>query len=264
MKRAFGLSCLLFATSLATFALSGAPATKAETPKPEKPPATTPKPGATATKGGAKTEAGLVRLSPDGDVWLDKVNKRLVMDGEVCLREGQLEMFACLKNTKEHESIVAVKTKAFVVHAALLALGAKVGNVVQFDPKYVPASGTIIDITLEWTDKEGKARKARGQDWVQDAKTKKPLTANWVFAGSSFWTDDAGAKHYNAESGDFVCVSNFPSAMLDLPIESPQANDDLLFTAATEVVPPRGTKVKMYLTPRLEAKPAATTPKATR
>lgn len=201
----------------------------------------------------AKTdEDGLRRLSPDGDVWLDKANKRLVLDSTVSLTDGKLEMFACLKSTKEHESILSVKTKAFVVHAGLLALGAKVGGTVKFDPVYVPASGTEIEITLEWTDKDGKRHTARGQDWVRHDKTKKPMTDKWVFAGSMYWTDDEGVKHYAAETGDFICVSNFPSAMLDLPIESTQTNDELLFSANTEKIPPKGTKVRMYLTPKLE------------
>ncbi len=60
----------------------------------------------------SKTRLGWGRAPPDGKVWLDTKNKRVVLEGEVCLREGQLEMFACLKGTKEHESIVAVPTKA--------------------------------------------------------------------------------------------------------------------------------------------------------
>ena len=49
-----------------------------------------------------------------------------------------------------------------------------------------------------------------------------------------------------------ICVSNFPSAMLDLPIESSQATSDLEFEAFTEHIPPVGTKVRLVLAPRLE------------
>ena len=55
-------------------------------------------------------------------VLLDAEGKRLVLKGEVCLREGLLEMLVCLKQTKEHESILSVATKAQTVHAGLLAL----------------------------------------------------------------------------------------------------------------------------------------------
>ena len=200
-----------------------------------------------------KDPPGMKRLMPDYDVWIDPKNKRVVVDGVVCLREGQLEMFACPRGTKEHESIVAADTKAHVAHAALLAVGAEPGSPSQFQPTYKPASGTEIEITVIWTDKNGVVHRDRAQDWVRNNKTGKTLEYPWVFAGSGFWLDETtGQKHYMAEAGDFICVSNFPSAMLDLPIESSQANEQLLFQANTERMPPVGTKVRLVLTPKLK------------
>ena len=196
---------------------------------------------------------GMVRLSPDYDVWIDKKNKRVVMVGQVCLREGQMEMFACLKNTKEHESILAVPTEAFIVHAGLMAVGAEPGNPVRFRPKYEPARGTEIGIRLYWTDPEGKRHSCRAQDWLRNLKTGKPLEQPWVFAGSAFWLDETTKqRHYQAEEGDFICVSNFTSAMLDLPIESSQSTGALLFEGMTESIPPKGTRVTIALVPQLK------------
>lgn len=202
----------------------------------------------------AKDPPGMKRLDPECNAWIDPKFKRVVVDGEVCLTEGQLEMFACIKGTKEHESILAIDCKAFVLHAALLAAGAEAGAPVQFTPAYKPASGTPIDISLVWTDSSGIHR-AKAQDWVKNYKTGKTLEYGWVFAGSGFYEDEeTKEKHYMAEGGDLICVSNFPSAMLDLPIESSQSNNALTFAANTEVIPPRGTKVRVVLTPRVEAK----------
>lgn len=106
------------------------------------------------------------RLSPEYDVWIDPKKKRVVMDGTVCLRQGNLEMFACLKGTKEHESVVFVDTKAFIVHAGLLAVGAKPGSPARFQPEYRPATGTPVDITLVWTDERGTVQRERAQQWV--------------------------------------------------------------------------------------------------
>jgi len=204
-----------------------------------------------------KDPPGMRRLMPGGKVWLDPKNKRVVMTGEICLREGQLEMFACLKGTKEHESILAVPTKAQVVHAALVALGAEPGAPAQFIPKYAPARGPVVDVMLYWTDAAGKRQQAKAQDWIRNVKTGKPMTENWVFGGSGFWKDEAtGQQFYKAEDGDFICISNFNSAMLDLPIESSQSNEALLFEALTDRIPPVGTKVTLVLTPRLDAAPA--------
>jgi hypothetical protein len=74
------------------------------------------------------------------------------------------------------------------------------------------------------------------------------MREQWVFAGSVFWRDPSDGKdYYQADGGDLVCLSNFPTAMLDLPIESSQSNEALLFEAFEGRVPPRGTAVEMIL-----------------
>jgi hypothetical protein len=196
---------------------------------------------------------GLRRLSPKFPVWIDAANKRVVLVGEICLREGQMEMFACIKNTKEHESIVAVPTEAYIVHAGLLAVGAEPGHPARFRPTYQSATGTVIEIRLYWSDAAGKRHEAKAQDWLKNLRTEKNLEQPWVFGGSGFWTDPMnGERHYQAEDGDFICISNFASAMLDLPIESSQSNSSLLFEAITDRIPPKGTKVTLVLTPHLK------------
>jgi hypothetical protein len=208
-------------------------------------------PAASPRRVPAKDPPGMKRLVPDQDVWIDPANHRVVLDGTICLREGQLEMFACPKGTKEHESVVAVETKMYVVHAALLAVGAQPGKPVEFQPTYKPATGTEIEVGVIWNDADGVHRE-RAQNWVRNIRTGKPLEYPWVFAGSGFWVDETtGQKSYLAESGDFICVSNFASAMLDLPVESSQANDNLVYAAYTERIPPLGTRVRLVLTPKL-------------
>ncbi len=97
--------------------------------------------------------------------------------------------------------------------------------------------------------------KKPAQDWVRDIKTRKPMDTYWVFGGSGFYTDEATKKqYYLAEVGDLICVSNFPDATMDLPIESTDSNDALEFEAFTEHIPPRGTKVTLVLAPEIEKK----------
>ena len=194
---------------------------------------------------------GLHRLAKDADLWIDLKRKRVVVDGEIALRRGQLEMFACPKGTKEHESIIAVKSKAQYVHAGLLAIGAKTGKPVQFEPKYTPASGTKIEIWVLWKDQDGKNQRVHAQSWIRNGETGKQMKYDWVFAGSGFWKDPTdGRQFYYGDAGDFICVSNFPSATLDLPVESSQANTSLMFEAFTERIPPRGTPVRLVLQPK--------------
>jgi hypothetical protein len=193
----------------------------------------------------------LHRLDPKAPLWIDKARKRVVMVGRICLREGQLEMFACPQGTKEHESVLSVPVEAFKVHAALMALGIQPGRPVQFAPEYRAASGPEIDVSLYWTDDAGRRRSAWGQDWVQDARTGKALSQPWVFAGSGFWRDEqTGREQYLANQGELICVSNFSSAMLDLPVESSDKAGQLLFNAYSERIPPIDTKVTIVLTPK--------------
>ncbi len=196
---------------------------------------------------------GLKRLAPDANAWVDMKRKYVVFDGLISMRAGPLEMFVCTRGTKEHESVISAGCPAFIVHAGLLAVGAKQGNTVKWDPEYVPASGTEIDIWILWKDREGKHRQIRAQEWIRDLKTGKPMAHHWVFAGSGFWKDDqTGEEHYMAEGGDFICVSNFSSATLDLPIRSSQETSGLLFEAVKERIPVRGTHVRVVLIPKLE------------
>ncbi len=218
------------------------------------------KPAAAKAKEPLPMELGKnwVRATKDYEVWVDFKKKQVLVGGEVCLREGLLEMFACPRGTKEHESVVAVNTPARYVHAALVAVGAKPGPPVQFQPHYRPAQGTPIKVTIVWKDQQGKKHSVPAQQWVKRISTGKPLAYDWVFAGSGFWVDEAaGERFYYADGGEFICVSNFATAMLDLPVESSDANDSLMFCAFSQHIPPRGTRVCLILTPKLDAKPKA-------
>jgi hypothetical protein len=192
----------------------------------------------------------LRRLSPTEEIWIDVAQRQVVVGARVALDTGPIEVFACPRGTKDYEAVVSTLASARLVHTALLAIGLEPGSPVSFDPDYAAATGPPVSVTMRWQDAEGVVREARGQDWVRDARTGKPLTVDWVFAGSRRWQDDRdGTDVYEADQGDLVCVSNFPSATLDLPIESSDTNDDLLFEVFAGRVPPKGTEVDMILAP---------------
>jgi len=195
------------------------------------------------------TPTGSVPLQPRLRVWRDPERKLVIMDGEVCLREGPLELFACPRNTKEHESVVVVDAVPGVVHAGLVAVGAKAGSPASFNP-YRPVTGTQIQVIVAWADEDGKRHAVPAQQWIKNTQTGKIMQRNWVFAGSRWISDEAtGRRSYLADGGDFICVSNFSSAMLDLPVQSSQENSSLLFEANTEAIPKVGTKVRLVLMP---------------
>jgi hypothetical protein len=206
--------------------------------------------------GQAVVKEDLVRLSKVESVWLDKKRKIVIVGGAVCTRQGPLEMFACPRGTKEYESVVAVNSKAQTVHAALLAVGVTPGTPVEFQPKYKAATGPIIEILVLWhDDKTKKLRRVHAQQWVRHVKSQSAMSEDWVFAGSGFWKDpDTGEEFYQAEGGELICVSNFSTATLDLPVASPQDNQGLYFDAFTENIPPLGTRVWLALREKKTAK----------
>lgn len=140
--------CLFLA---AIVALLGGTSLRAEDPAP--------------TKAGSKP----VPLNKQGTVLLDTAGGKLILKGRVALKEGLLEMLVCKANTKEHESVFAVDSDAFVIHGGLLALGAKTGKPVQFQPEYRAPEGQKIDITVSWKDLEGKDVEYKAQKLVRHA-----------------------------------------------------------------------------------------------
>lgn len=193
---------------------------------------------------------GAKRLSDKSSLWIDVKQKRVYIDGYVSLRDAPLEMFACPAGTKEHESIVGTLARAKEVHAALLAIGAAPGTPVKFQPNYVPATGQRIRVWVMYRDAEGKFQYTDARKWVRKGETKESLETDWVFAGSVFWTDPAdGKNYYQADSGELICVSNFGTAMMDLPVESSASNEALNYMAFTDRIPADTTPVRLMLVP---------------
>jgi hypothetical protein len=194
---------------------------------------------------------GCVPLATGQKAWFDAKRKVVVVDGEVCLREGQLEMFACPRNTKEYEAVVVVDALPGIVHNGLVKIGAKPGAPAKFEP-YTPASGAPIDVHIVWVDGDGKRHAMKAQEWIKDIKTGKAMDRNWVFGGSGFVKDDeTGKTRYLADEGDFICVANFSTAAIDIPVKSSQENSELNYEAFTENIPAEKTKVRVVLSPRL-------------
>lgn len=186
----------------------------------------------------------------ENKVWVDLKRKRVYVDGYVTMREGPLEMFACPIGTKEHEAIIATLAKSSEVHTALLAIGTRPGTPVQFLPNFIPATGQRIRVWICYRDENKVFKFADARNWVKKSSTKKTLKTDWVFSGSGFWRDpNDGREYYRADGGDMICVSNFSTAMMDLPIASSAEANSLQFSPNTPEIPKRGTAIRMVLAP---------------
>ncbi len=193
-----------------------------------------------------------VALDPNNDLFVDRGTGRVYIDGYITLDRGPLEMFACPVGTKEHESVIAAFAKSSAVHAALLAAGAVPGAPVQFLPEFKPPTGTAVAVWVAWRDENGGFQIADARSFLSDSENQAPPVEAFVFAGSSLWTDpEDNRQYYSADSGDMICVSNFASAMLDVPFASTAENSGLAFEANTAAIPPRNTPVRLILVPQI-------------
>jgi hypothetical protein len=118
----------------------------------------------------ADAPAKLVPLNKAETILLDRPGRRLLLKTEVVLRAGVLEMLCCRKGTKEHESIVAVDGRAKDVMVGLLAIGAKKGTPVRFEPTFAPPTGSQLDIVAVWTDEKGQEQRRPAQEWVRNVR----------------------------------------------------------------------------------------------
>lgn len=196
------------------------------------------------------------------NVWLEVAGtqRRVIVSAEVCLRQGALEVLLCRKNSKEHESILSADVDGRTIHEALNLAGAHEGAPVQFVPNYKAATGTPIKVFVQYQD-QGRLKKVDARSWIRQAKTGKELASDWVFAGSRLIPNQLEKNKppiYLANTdGYFIGVSNFETALLDIPIVSPKDDADRLYEAWTDRIPAEGTKCVVILEPADQVGPSA-------
>ena len=261
-----------------------------------------------------KSELGnATALNPETTVFLDAEQKRVLLRTEVACPDCILEMVLVPEGNREHETILRIRSKAFVIHTALLALGLEPGKPASFTPKFTPPAGPVLDISAVWVDESGKVQRRPLQEWVrynthryhaapltgpppgvempyrnlrwdkfnneilwygpmsveerddllskwknadyrkaierffQDGQSR-PMTADFVFAGSSMFKDEeTGQEFYQAEGGHLICTSNFPDALMDIREESSASDGAQTYEGWTERIPPEGTPVLLVL-----------------
>ncbi len=202
---------------------------------------------------------------------IDVVKRQVDVDATICLTNGALELIACTKDSKEHESIIVVGARASHIHAALLLLGAKAGSPAMRRPLDgdnirwldIPPSGDLIDIFLVCPDAEGKMVERPLSDFVcrtdEDEDEEEPAAkaaakkfpSSFLFAGSLMRKNAEGPAEYLAESsGNIISIATFGDELLCLPDIESQENGSLLWQIDTTHLPKLGTKVTLRLRPQ--------------
>jgi hypothetical protein len=211
-------------------------------------------------------EAAAPQLSLPG-MTVNVAERYVDLEATVCLDEGLLELVACTKGTKEHESIVAVEALPMHIHTALLVLGATNGHPAMRRPREPPATGWIdippegdpIEVSLMLPDTDGQPVEHRISEFVAPAGLDSDGAAGdggdeagfpdaFVFAGSHLRDNGDGPRTYLAdESGSVISIATFGDELLCLEGMHGQANDALLWQVNPDSLPPVGTKVTLRL-----------------
>jgi hypothetical protein len=106
-------------------------------------------------------------LNPEQTVFLDVPGRRVILRTEIACTNCVLEMLCVPAGTKEHECILRIQSKAFVVHTALVALGLDPGKPVQYSPEFSPPEGPEIQIRAWWLDADGVLRNTDVRTWIR-------------------------------------------------------------------------------------------------
>lgn len=206
--------------------------------------------------------AGPVELFPG--VTLDREAGRVEFAGSVPIQADAgdgtvvfLEVMVCLRDTKEHEALVATDVKPSHVHAALLALGLEPGAPGEWlniggGVRGIPAHGPPVRVEFI-TARDGTVAIEPAATWVaRDPESDGPGFKDqaWLFSGSRMVDRGAGEVYDADGTGLLIGLTMFGSEVLscadlyshDSGVEEP------VWIADPAVVPPEGTPVTVRLT----------------
>lgn len=199
-------------------------------------------------------------------------NKHVDVDAVVSQSAGLLELVACTKDTKEHESIFSLGAKAHHIHLALLLVGANSGAPASsrklesgFYLDKLP-EGQEIQITVVYLDDDGKEVitpinefmiRAEGDPSIgevldEDEVVEKFPETNFIFTGSIVWqSSQEGSKpvYLADDSGNAITLATFGDELLSLPGVHDKSNSALMWEVNTDVIPPLGAEIKLRLKP---------------
>ena len=192
------------------------------------------------------------------------------VEASICLSEGSLELIACTKDSKEHESIVVIHARPIHIHTALLLLGARNGNpamrraINEEQTRWIdlPPQGDPIDVFLEFKNTEGKMMERPISDFVvrsdeeaghpgaekaENAEADK-FPSTFIFAGSQLSDPKKAPREYLADlSGNVISIATFGDELLCLPEIQSHENGALMWRIDSTHLPELGTKVTLRL-----------------
>jgi hypothetical protein len=186
---------------------------------------------------------GLYKL---GSIDLDRNKKTITMYGEVNMSYGLIELLACTKIGKLHESLLVMDVEPIHLNMALILLGLEdkgnsAGVRYQGDP--LTPKGDRVRIWVEW-DIDNETKRYRAEDLVFNRVKESHMEyTDWVFTGSRFHNGVFMAQAV----GTLITTFRDPDTIIDNPL--PEGADDTVYIGNSKIMPPKGTTIKMIIEP---------------
>lgn len=180
-----------------------------------------------------------------GNVILDTNKKEVVIPGEINIATGDtiIEFFACGLLGPSHESILMLNTEPFSIFVALGMLELKPGMNLEAQGDPHDPEGSDVQVWVEWKQGDKLVSKT-ARELVWNKFTKQPMQkTHWVFTGGRIRTNQLTSQLTH----NIIAVHRDPDSILNHPL--PGGIDDRTYRVNTDVVPPKGTKVKVIIRP---------------
>ena len=190
---------------------------------------------------------GIVQIGDEvyklGKLELDLNKKTITMHGKVNMSAGLVEVFACTRIGKLHESVLVIDVEPIHLQTALILLGLEYQEGARYQGDPLTPKGDKVTIWVEWSI-DGVTKRHRAEDLVFDRVKQKPMEhTDWVFTGSR---TNNGIFMAQA-TGTLISTYRDPDTIIDNPL--PGGADDTIYIVNSQIVPPKGTDVKVIITP---------------
>ena len=176
-----------------------------------------------------------------GTVLVDPSNHCVLVQGYINQTNGLVELLACGKEGKVHESVLVLKASPLDLNIGLLLLGLKVTSRPTETGVWAKPGGPQLDLWVEW-QASGKPQRCRAEEFVFNEKTGRALPETpWIYTGSV-----VEHGYFRALSEDSHIATYWdPWALINLPL--PCGADDHILSANEKMVPALGTPVQLRL-----------------
>ncbi|MGA1840578.1 MAG: YdjY domain-containing protein [bacterium] len=192
-------------------------------------------------------KSNIQQIGPDeykiGGIMLNKKKKEIHITGSINMQSGLVEYLACQDEVgKLHESVLKLDAKPSDIQVALLLLGFKNKNNLEFQGDSTIPEGDPLDVFVEWNLPDKSTKKVRAEELVFDQQKNKAMEKTyWVFTGSKIIDGQFMADM----DGSIIATFRDPLAIINNPL--PTGADDTVYVSNEKLLPPNDTKVHLVI-----------------